>query len=143
MGKTLFDKIWDAHVVNNIPGGPSQLYIDRHYCHEVTSPQAFDGLRQRGLKVFRPEKTFCSPDHNIPTLNQDKPIADPVSRNQVETLTGNATALHFPATRLCAATATRRPTEPSERWPSASAQAKLRWCSPRNASYSRNPRPCA
>lgn len=90
MGKTLFDKIWDAHVVNNIEGGPSQLYIDRHYCHEVTSPQAFDGLRKRGLKVFRPEKTFCSPDHNIPTLNQDKPIADPVSRNQVETLTRNA-----------------------------------------------------
>ena len=90
MGKTLFDKIWDAHVVNNIEGGPSQLYIDRHYCHEVTSPQAFEGLRSRGLKVFRPEKTFCSPDHNIPTLNQDKPIADPVSRNQVETLTRNA-----------------------------------------------------
>lgn len=90
MGKTLFDKIWDAHVVNNIDGGPSQLYIDRHYCHEVTSPQAFDGLRKRGLKVFRPEKTYCSPDHNIPTLNQDKPIADPVSRNQVETLTRNA-----------------------------------------------------
>ena len=90
MGKTLFDKIWDAHVVNNIEGGPSQLYIDRHYCHEVTSPQAFEGLRTRGLKVFRPEKTFCSPDHKIPTLNQDKPIADPVSRNQVETLTRNA-----------------------------------------------------
>lgn len=90
MGKTLFDKIWDAHVVNNIDGGPSQLYIDRHYCHEVTSPQAFDGLRKRGLKVFRPERTYCSPDHNIPTLNQDKPIADPVSRNQVETLTRNA-----------------------------------------------------
>lgn len=90
MANTLFDKIWDAHVVNLIEGGPSQLYIDRHYCHEVTSPQAFDGLRQRGLKVFRPEKTFCSPDHNIPTLNQDKPIADPVSRNQVETLTRNA-----------------------------------------------------
>lgn len=91
MGKTLFDKIWDAHVVNNIEGGPSQLYIDRHYCHEVTSPQAFEGLRSRGLKVFRPEKTFCSPDHNIPTVNQDKPISDPVSRNQVETLTRNAT----------------------------------------------------
>lgn len=90
MGKTLFDKIWDAHVVNNIEGGPSQLYIDRHYCHEVTSPQAFDGLRQRGLKVFRPEKTFCSPDHNIPTLNQDQPIADPVSAKQVETLSRNA-----------------------------------------------------
>lgn len=90
MANTLFDKIWDAHVVNRIEGGPSQLYIDRHYCHEVTSPQAFDGLRHRGLKVFRPEKTFCSPDHNIPTMNQDKPIADPVSRNQVETLTRNA-----------------------------------------------------
>lgn len=90
MANTLFDKIWDAHVVNLIDGGPTQLYIDRHYCHEVTSPQAFDGLRQRGLKVFRPEKTFCSPDHNIPTLNQDKPINDPVSRNQVETLTRNA-----------------------------------------------------
>lgn len=87
---TLFDKIWDAHVVNLIPGGPTQLYIDRHYCHEVTSPQAFSGLRERGIKVFRPEKTFCSPDHNIPTLNQDQPIQDPVSRNQVETLTRNA-----------------------------------------------------
>ena len=87
---TLFDKIWDAHVVNLIPGGPSQLYIDRHYCHEVTSPQAFAGLRERGIKVFRPKKTICSPDHNIPTLNQDKPIQDPVSRNQVETLTQNA-----------------------------------------------------
>lgn len=90
MGKTLFDKIWDAHAVNVIDGGPTQLYIDRHYCHEVTSPQAFEGLRRRGLKVFRPERTFCSPDHNIPTLNQEKPIADPVSRNQVETLTANA-----------------------------------------------------
>lgn len=88
---TLFDKIWDSHVVNLIPGGPSQLYIDRHYCHEVTSPQAFAGLRERGIKVFRPEKTFCSPDHNIPTINQDQPIQDPVSRNQVETLTKNAT----------------------------------------------------
>lgn len=87
---TLFDKIWDAHVVSLIPGGPTQLYIDRHYCHEVTSPQAFAGLRERGIKVFRPEKTFCSPDHNIPTLNQDQPIQDPVSRNQVETLTRNA-----------------------------------------------------
>ena len=87
---TLFDKIWDAHIVNKIDEGPTQLYIDRHYCHEVTSPQAFNGLRERGIKVFRPEKTFCSPDHNIPTLNQDKPIADSVSRNQVETLTKNA-----------------------------------------------------
>ncbi len=90
MGKTLFDKIWDAHTVSDIAGGPTQLYIDRHYCHEVTSPQAFDGLRHRGLGVFRPERTICSPDHNIPTAGQDKPIADPVSRNQVETLERNA-----------------------------------------------------
>ncbi len=88
--KTLFDKIWDAHVVTSVEGGPSQLYIDRHFCHEVTSPQAFAGLRERGLKVFRPEKTTCSPDHNIPTLNQHLPIEDPVSRKQVETLTENA-----------------------------------------------------
>lgn len=88
--KTLFDKIWDAHVVTKVEGGPSQLYIDRHFCHEVTSPQAFAGLRDRGLKVFRPEKTTCSPDHNIPTLNQHLPITDPISRNQVETLTHNA-----------------------------------------------------
>lgn len=90
MGSTLFDKIWSAHVVNHITDGPDQLYIDRHYCHEVTSPQAFAGLRSRGIKVFRPERTVCSPDHNIPTLNQDKPISDPVSRNQVETLQRNA-----------------------------------------------------
>lgn len=90
MGKTLFDKIWDSHAVEVIPYGPTQLYIDRHYCHEVTSPQAFDGLRHRGIKVMRPERTVCSPDHNIPTIGQDKPIHDPVSRHQVETLMANA-----------------------------------------------------
>ncbi|WP_290375836.1 3-isopropylmalate dehydratase large subunit [Paramuribaculum intestinale] len=90
MGKTLFDKIWDAHTVTDITGGPTQLYIDRHYCHEVTSPQAFDGLRSRGLKVRRPDRTFSTPDHNIPTLNQDRPIADPVSARQVDTLLKNA-----------------------------------------------------
>lgn len=88
--RTLFDKIWDEHVVTSVPDGPTQLYIDRHYCHEVTSPQAFDGLRKRKLKVFRPGKTFLSPDHNIPTLFQDQPIKDPVSKNQVDTLTRNA-----------------------------------------------------
>ena len=87
---TLFDKIWDRHVVQQVAGGPTQLYIDRLYCHEVTSPQAFDGLRQRGLRCFRPEKIFCMPDHNTPTHDQDKPIADPVSRNQVDTLERNA-----------------------------------------------------
>lgn len=90
MAKTLFEKIWDAHVVTRIPQGPDQLYIDRHYCHEVTTPQAFDGLRRRGLRVFRPERTVCSPDHNIPTLGQERPIEDPVSRAQVEALRRNA-----------------------------------------------------
>lgn len=90
MGKTLFDKIWDAHVVGETGGESSILYIDRHYCHEVTSPQAFDGLRKRKLPVFRPQRTVCAPDHNIPTKNQDKPIDDPVSRHQVETLRSNA-----------------------------------------------------
>lgn len=90
MGKTLFDKIWDKHVVAHVENGPTQLYIDRHYCHEVTSPQAFQGLRNRNLKVRRPDKTYCMPDHNIPTLNQSSPIADLISRNQVDTLTKNA-----------------------------------------------------
>lgn len=90
MGKTLFDKIWDAHVVGETGGESSILYIDRHYCHEVTSPQAFDGLRKRKLPVFRPQRTVCAPDHNIPTKNQDKPIDDPVSRHQVEILRSNA-----------------------------------------------------
>ena len=90
MGKTLFDKIWDNHVVNTIPEGPSVLYIDRHFIHEVTSPQAFDGLRKRGIKVSRPDKSTLSPDHNIPTINQDKPIVDPISRFQVDQLTKNA-----------------------------------------------------
>jgi 3-isopropylmalate dehydratase, large subunit len=87
---TLFDKIWDSHVVSLIEDGPTQLYIDRLYCHEVTSPQAFDGLRARGIKCFRPEKIFCMPDHNTPTHDQDKPIQDPVSRAQVDALAANA-----------------------------------------------------
>ncbi len=87
---TLFDKIWDAHIVSSVEDGPTQLYIDRMYCHEVTSPQAFDGLRKRGLKVFRPQQITCMPDHNIPTINQDQPIKDPVSKNQVDTLDKNA-----------------------------------------------------
>lgn len=90
MGKTLFEKIWDKHVVQSITDGPEQLYIDRLYCHEVTSAQAFDGLRQRNIKVFRPEKVFCMPDHNIPTVNQEQEISDPVSRKQVAALKHNA-----------------------------------------------------
>ena len=87
---TLFDKIWDSHIVSLIEDGPTQLYIDRLYCHEVTSPQAFDGLRARGIKCLRPERVFCMPDHNTPTHDQDKPIADPVSKAQVDTLELNA-----------------------------------------------------
>lgn len=87
---TLFDKIWDRHVVQVVEDGPTQLYIDRLYCHEVTSPQAFDGMRQRGLKCFRPEKIYCMPDHNTPTHDQDKPISDPVSKAQVDMLEKNA-----------------------------------------------------
>ncbi len=90
MGKTLFDKIWDAHVVADTGGDQVVLYVDRHYCHEVTSPQAFDGLRSRGLSVFRPERTLCMPDHNIPTVRQHLEIEDPVSRMQVDALRRNA-----------------------------------------------------
>ena len=87
---TLFDKIWDKHVVQVVDDGPTQLYIDRLYCHEVTSPQAFEGMRARGLQCFRPEQIVCMPDHNTPTHDQDKPIEDPVSAKQVSTLAKNA-----------------------------------------------------
>ena len=90
MKKTLFEKIWDAHVISEVNDGPTQLYIDRMYCHEVTSPQAFDGIRKRGLTVFRPKQVTCIPDHNIPTINQEKPIEDPISRHQVQALDSNA-----------------------------------------------------
>ena len=86
---TLFDKIWDSHVVQHVEDGPDQLYIDRLYAHEVTSPQAFAGMRARGLKCFRPEQIYCMPDHNTPTHDQDKPIEDPVSKKQVDTLEQN------------------------------------------------------
>ncbi len=86
---TLFDKIWDKHVVQIVKDGPTQLYIDRLYCHEVTSPQAFEGLRERSLKVFRPDHVFAMPDHNIPTHDQDKQIEDPIGRKQVDTLDKN------------------------------------------------------
>lgn len=96
---TLFDKIWDKHVVQVVKDGPTQLYIDRMYCHEVTSPQAFSGMRARGLKCFRPDRIYCMPDHNTPTHDQDKPIADPISRHQVNTLQKNCEdfgLVHFP-----------------------------------------------
>jgi 3-isopropylmalate/(R)-2-methylmalate dehydratase large subunit len=90
MGKTLAEKVWDAHVVRSVPGEPDLLYIDLHLIHEVTSPQAFDGLRLAGRTVRRPDLTLATEDHNVPTIDQDKPIADPVSRTQIETMRRNA-----------------------------------------------------
>ena len=90
MGRTLAEKVWDEHVVRSAEGEPDLLYIDLHLIHEVTSPQAFDGLRLAGRKVRRPDLTLATEDHNVPTLDLDKPIADPVSRKQVETLRANA-----------------------------------------------------
>lgn len=89
MGRTLFEKIWDAHVVSQIPDGPAILYIDKHLIHEVTSPQAFDGLRKRGIPVRRPDRILATADHNVPTLNQHLPIKEELSRIQVEKLTKN------------------------------------------------------
>ncbi len=89
MGKTLFDKIWEAHIVKELENGPTQLYIDRHFIHEVTSPQAFEGLKKRNIKVFRPQQTFATCDHNTPTLNQELPIADDSCRIPIETLAKN------------------------------------------------------
>ena len=90
MGRTLSEKVWDAHVVRHADGEPDLLYIDLHLVHEVTSPQAFDGLRLAGRPVRRPDLTIATEDHNVPTLDVDKPIADPVSRTQVDTLRKNA-----------------------------------------------------
>jgi 3-isopropylmalate/(R)-2-methylmalate dehydratase large subunit len=90
MGRTLSEKVWDAHVVRSAAGEPDLLYIDLHLVHEVTSPQAFDGLRQAGRPVRRPDLTLATEDHNTPTLNINRPIADPVSRTQVDTLRKNA-----------------------------------------------------
>jgi 3-isopropylmalate/(R)-2-methylmalate dehydratase large subunit len=87
--KTLFDKIWDSHVVKTIEGGPSVLYIDKHFIHEVTSPQAFRGVEQRGLKVFRPHQVVATADHNVPTIQQHLPIKDELSRKQVAALVEN------------------------------------------------------
>ncbi len=96
MGKTLSEKVWDAHVVRSAEGEPDLLFIDLHLVHEVTSPQAFDGLRQAGRPVRRPDLTLATEDHNTPTLNIDQPIADPVSRTQVDTLRRNAEEFGVP-----------------------------------------------
>jgi 3-isopropylmalate/(R)-2-methylmalate dehydratase large subunit len=89
MGKTLFDKVWDAHVVDTIENGPQVLYIDKHLIHEVTSPQAFNELKKRGIPIARPDKIVATADHNTPTLNQHLPIKDELSRKQLEQLSIN------------------------------------------------------
>ena len=94
MSKTLFEKIWEKHLVKSIPDGPDVIYIGKHLIHEVTSPQAFSGIEKRGLPLFRPEKTVATADHNVPTINQDLPIKDALSRNQVQKLVDNCKRHH-------------------------------------------------
>ena len=89
--KTLFDKVWDAHVIRKIEDGPDVLFIDRHLIHEVTSPVAFLGLKNRNIPVLFPERTFATADHNTPTINQHLPVADPLSANQLKALEENTT----------------------------------------------------
>ena len=89
MAKTIFEKIWDKHIVKQIDGGPAVFYIDKHFIHEVTSPQAFAGLEKRGIKVFRPHQTVATADHNVPTMNQHLPIKEELSRLQVQKLNEN------------------------------------------------------
>ena len=92
MKKTLFDKVWDSHVVQQVEDGPDILFIDRHMVHEVTSPVAFLGLKNRNIPVLYPERTFATADHNTPTINQHLPVEDPLSANQLKALEENATA---------------------------------------------------
>jgi 3-isopropylmalate/(R)-2-methylmalate dehydratase large subunit len=89
MGKTLFDKVWDSHVVDQLEDGPNILYIDKHLIHEVTSPQAFLVLKNKNIPVFRPKQIVATADHNVPTLNQHLPIKDKLSRNQIAQLRKN------------------------------------------------------
>ncbi len=96
MSNTLFDKVWDAHVVKKINNGPDVFFIDRHLVHEVTSPVAFLGLKNRSIPVLYPERTFATADHNTPTINQHLPVADPLSANQLEALEKNATEHGIP-----------------------------------------------
>ena len=96
MGLTLAEKVWRDHVVRSADGEPDLLYIDLHLVHEVTSPQAFDGLRDSGRKVRRPDLTLATEDHNVPTLNIDQPIADPISAAQVNALRSNCEEFGVP-----------------------------------------------
>ncbi len=96
MGKTLFDKVWDAHVVDSIENGPQILYIDKHLIHEVTSPQAFNELEQRGIPIARPDKIVATADHNTPTINQHLPVKDELSRKQLTQLSENCNKNNIP-----------------------------------------------
>src|SRR5690625_4830818 len=87
--RTMFEKLWDMHVVHEEPGKPAVLYIDLHLVHEVTSPQAFEGLRLAGRRVRRPERTFATMDHNVPTSDRTEPIEDEIARKQIEALEAN------------------------------------------------------
>ena len=89
MPKTLFDKVWDAHVVDSIDDGPHILYIDKHLIHEVTSPQAFAALEERGVPIFRPDQIVATADHNTPTTNQHLEVKDLLSRQQLKQLSEN------------------------------------------------------
>jgi 3-isopropylmalate/(R)-2-methylmalate dehydratase large subunit len=149
MGRTLAEKVWDDHVVRRAEGEPDLLFIDLHLLHEVTSPQAFDGLRKSGRRVRRLDLTIATEDHNTPTLDIDKPIADPVSRAQLETLRKNCAefgvrlhplgdveqgVVHVvgPQLGLTQPAATRTPprTARSARWRSASAPRRSSTCWP-------------
>src|SRR5215212_2880756 len=88
--RTLFDKVWDAHVVSSVPGGPDLLYVDLHLVHEVTSPQAFEGLRLAGRRVRRPELTVATVDHNVSTGDRSLPLVDDVAARQLDALRHNA-----------------------------------------------------
>src|SRR5260370_14744793 len=92
MPQTIIEKLWNSHVVHEQPGAPTLLYIDLHLVHEVTSPQAFDGLRERGLKVRRPDLTIATTDHSIPTTDRSLPIVDPIAAKQLDQLETNSSA---------------------------------------------------
>ncbi|MGH6974835.1 MAG: aconitase family protein, partial [Stellaceae bacterium] len=94
--RTLFDKIWESHLVDTQPDGTCLLYIDRHLVHEVTSPQAFEGLRASGRRVRRPDATIAVADHNVPTTDRSRGIEEPESRKQVETLESNVREFGIP-----------------------------------------------
>ena len=96
MGETMFDKIWDGHVVHREPGQADLIYVDLHLVHEVTSPQAFEGLRMNGRKVRRPDLTIATVDHNVPTTDRTLPIEDPISKKQIDTLSDNVEEFGIP-----------------------------------------------